>query len=250
MTNSMKLSAGALICVVMIAGVLHAETRKFVRFQQGQTVAYGIVEGARVRQLTGDLFGKWEPTGKTFALKEVTLLVPSQPTQVFAMAGNYRSHLSDGSTTTTVTQVTKTVTDKNGNRTTSSTTTTATRKAGDVPEKFQTPQPFYKSLSSLVPNGADIVIPKGAEVVHYEAEMVVVIGRQASNVSKEAAMDYVFGVTCGNDVSARKWQKGDVQWWRAKGSDTFGPCGPYLVNGLNYDDLLMTLRLNGQTKQK
>jgi 2-keto-4-pentenoate hydratase/2-oxohepta-3-ene-1,7-dioic acid hydratase in catechol pathway len=57
-------------------------------------------------------------------------------------------------------------------------------------------------------------------------------------------------VTCGNDVSARDWQKGDLQWWRAKGSDTFGPCGPYIVSGLNYDDLLLTLRLNGEVKQK
>ena len=60
----------------------------------------------------------------------------------------------------------------------------------------------------------------------------------------------MLGVTCGNDVSARVWQKGDVQWWRAKGSDTFGPCGPYIVSGINYDDLLLELRLNGEVKQK
>jgi len=63
-------------------------------------------------------------------------------------------------------------------------------------------------------------------------------------------LDYVLGVTCGNDVSGRVWQKEDVQWWRAKGADTFGPCGPYLVSGLKYDDLLLQLRLNGKTLQK
>lgn len=60
---------------------------------------------------------------------------------------------------------------------------------------------------------------------------------------------YVFGVTCGNDVSSRDWQKGDVQWWRAKGSDTFGPCGPYLVTGLDYN-LKVLMRVNGKVVQE
>jgi 2-keto-4-pentenoate hydratase/2-oxohepta-3-ene-1,7-dioic acid hydratase in catechol pathway len=188
---------------------------KYVRFQAGETVAYGIVEGDRVRQLDGDLFASPRPTDKTHALKDVKLLVPTKPTQVLAMAGNYKSHLS-----------------------------------GEIPEKFRIPQAFFKSPSCLVEDGGYIVIPKDAKTVHYEAELVIVIGRKASKVSKEQALDYVFGVTCGNDVSERVWQKADVQWWRAKGSDTFGPCGPYIVSGLNYDDLELTLRLNGEVKQK
>ena len=67
---------------------------------------------------------------------------------------------------------------------------------------------------------------------------------------KEKAKEYVFGVTCGNDVSARDWQKNDVQWWRAKGCDTFGPCGPYIATGLDYDNLMLTLRQNGEVKRK
>src|SRR5688572_31489583 len=77
--------------------------------------------------------------------------------------------------------------------------------------------------------------------------MVIVIGKTARKVSKENAKDYIFGVACGNDVSARDWQKADVQWWRAKGSDTFGPVGPFVVSGINDDDLRMQLRLNGKT---
>ena len=61
---------------------------------------------------------------------------------------------------------------------------------------------------------------------------------------------YVLGVTCGNDVSARDWQTNDIQWWRAKGHDTFGPVGPIIVAGLNNDDLLLRLRLNGEVKQE
>jgi 2-keto-4-pentenoate hydratase/2-oxohepta-3-ene-1,7-dioic acid hydratase in catechol pathway len=85
--------------------------------------------------------------------------------------------------------------------------------------------------------------------VHYEAELVIVIGRRARNVSEAEAKDYILGVACGNDVSARDWQDNDVQWWRAKGSDTFGPVGPYIVSGVNYDDLRLQLRLNGKTVQ-
>jgi len=78
---------------------------------------------------------------------------------------------------------------------------------------------------------------------------VVVIGKRARNVPKEKAAEHVFGVTCGNDISARDWQKGDVQWWRAKGCDTFGPCGPFVVSGLNYGDLDLQMRVNGEVRQ-
>jgi len=189
---------------------------KYVRFRAGKTVAYGIVEGDRVRQLSGNLFRSPKKTDITHALSEVKLLVPTRPTQVLAMAGNYKSHLGDKG----------------------------------IPSKFQIPQPFFKSPSCLLKHGGKIVIPTDAETVHYEAEMVIVIGKRTRKVSREDALDHVFGVTCGNDVSARVWQKSDVQWWRAKGSDTFGPCGPYIVSGLDYDNLLMTLRLNGETRQE
>ena len=79
---------------------------------------------------------------------------------------------------------------------------------------------------------------------------MIVIGKRAKNVPENKALDYVLGITCGNDVSARTWQKNDVQWWRAKGSDTFGPAGPFIVSGLDYDNLDLELRLNGEVRQK
>jgi 2-keto-4-pentenoate hydratase/2-oxohepta-3-ene-1,7-dioic acid hydratase in catechol pathway len=79
--------------------------------------------------------------------------------------------------------------------------------------------------------------------------MVVVVGKRARNVARDDALGYVFGVTCGNDVSARQWQKNDLQWWRAKGSDTFGPCGPFIATGIDYDDLQLVLRVNGAEQQ-
>ncbi|MBW3543750.1 MAG: fumarylacetoacetate hydrolase family protein [Planctomycetes bacterium] len=224
---------------------------RYCRFAAGDTVAYGIVEGEKVRELAGDLFGRWEKTNRLHELGDVKLLVPAQPTQVLALAGNYKSHLGDERVTTTITTVTKVVTDPRTGETTSESTSTSETRGGDqVPPRFQIPQPFFKSPSCLIPDGGTIVLPRDAEIVHYEAELVIVIGRKARNVPQEKALDYVLGVTCGNDISARVWQKNDVQWWRAKGSDTFGPCGPFIASGVDYDNLLMQLRLNGEVRQK
>jgi 2-keto-4-pentenoate hydratase/2-oxohepta-3-ene-1,7-dioic acid hydratase in catechol pathway len=197
------------------------QTVKFARFKVNDTVAFGIVEGENVREVSGTIFGDWKKTDKVHALSDVKLLTPTRPQHVFAMAGNYKSHIGDA----------------------------------EIPPKFRIPQPFLKSPSSLVPHESRIVIPTDAtEEVHFEGEMVVVIGKRARKVSKENALDYVLGVTCGNDVSERYWQNDtenkDVQWWRAKGSDTFGPCGPFIVSGLDYDNLLLTLRVNGEAKQE
>lgn len=209
----------AIVCGLGLSALqLQAADKKvarYARFQAGQTVAYGVIEGDKITQIEGDLFGTWKKTDKFHDLKSVKLLVPTQPTQILAMAGNYKSHI----------------------------------KNTPVPEKFQIPQAFFKSPSCLIPDGAEVVIPPGTKDVHYEAELVIVIGKMAKNVSEEKALDYVFGVTCGNDISARDWQKNDIQWWRAKGSDTFGPCGPVIVSGLNYDDLQVQMRLNGKVVQ-
>ena len=145
---------------------------KFLRFQAGETVAYGILEGDRVRQLRGDLFGRWSRTETTRALKDVKILVPTKPSKVMALAGNYRDHLGEDT---------------------------------PVPKN---PEPFIKLPSCLQRHEGEIVQPKGHEPVHYEAEVVVVIGKRARNVSKANALDYVLGITCGNDISARTWQQG------------------------------------------
>jgi 2-keto-4-pentenoate hydratase/2-oxohepta-3-ene-1,7-dioic acid hydratase in catechol pathway len=205
----------------MVCGsIFAAEPVRYLRFQKGDTVAYGVLEGERVRQLDGDLFGKWAKTETTHALSDVKLLPPTQPTQVLALAGNYRSHLAGAPT----------------------------------PAKFQIPQPFYKSPSCLIGHEESIVIPKDARDVHYEAELVIVIGKRCHKAPKDKALDYVFGVTAGNDVSERFWQndekEGDVQWWRAKGADTFGPVGPYIAADIDYGNLELQLRLNGEMKQK
>jgi 2-keto-4-pentenoate hydratase/2-oxohepta-3-ene-1,7-dioic acid hydratase in catechol pathway len=113
----------------------------------------------------------------------------------------------------------------------------------------QFPAVFLKLPTCIIGHEDTIVIPPGATDVHYEGELVVVMGKTAKGVSREDAAGYIFGVTAGNDISERIWQKSDVQWFRAKASDTFGPLGPAIVQGLRYNDLLVQSRVNGEVRQ-
>lgn len=197
-----------------LAGSHHGEgMTRYLRFKVEGRVAYGILTGDKVKELGGDLFGSWWKTEITHNLEDVKILVPSVPSKVMALAGNYKSHIGDS-------------------------------------KPPANPEPFLKTPSSLQRHKGNIVQPDDHEPVHYEAEVVIVIGRHAKNVSKEQALDYVLGITNGNDISARDWQRGDVQWWRAKASDTFSPCGPYVLSASDYAGLNMTLRVNGEVKQK
>jgi 2-keto-4-pentenoate hydratase/2-oxohepta-3-ene-1,7-dioic acid hydratase in catechol pathway len=189
---------------------------KYIRYQNGASASYGIVEGAIVRELEGDLFGTLSETGVTHPLAGLKPLNPCQPTKIVAVGRNYRSHLGDRA-------------------------------------HPRNPEIFYKPLSSLQDPDGPIVIPRDATNVHYEGELVVVVGKRLKDATPEEARAGVFGVTCGNDVTDRDWQYGeqrDVQWWRAKGSDTFAPAGPFIVTGLDPDNLLVETRLNGQVVQR
>lgn len=210
---------GCFVAIVLSGTTFAAEPIKYVRFSKGDTVAYGILDGDNIQQIDGDLFGKWSKSQTTHKLSDVKLLPPTKPSQVLALAGNYRSHLG----------------------------------SGPLPRTARIPQPFFKSPSCLIGHDDSIVIPSDASRVDYEAELVIVIGKKCSKVPKEKAMDYVLGITAGNDVSERIWQNDeegkDLQWWRAKGTDTFGPVGPCIASGLDYGNLKIELRHNGETKQ-
>jgi len=218
-------SLSVLICagLVLFAGaktIDAAEPARFLRFQKGETIAYGLLEGDQVRQLSGDLFGKWSKTENPLSPESGQGSHSHDPTQVLAMAGNYRSHLGDEK----------------------------------IPPQFRIPQPFYKSPSCLIASGESIVLPRDSEVVHAEAELVIVMGKTCRKVPKEKALDYVLGVTAGNDVSERVWPERPgaqgCSMVAGKGADTFGPVGPYIVTGVNYGKLKVTMRLNGQVVQE
>lgn len=189
---------------------------RYVRFQRGSTMAYGVLEGDIIREIRGDLFGKHEVARTRHKLPEVKLLCPCEPTKILAIGFNYALEIGK-------------------------------RKP---PEK---PEMFYKPISALLNPGDPIVWPKGATRVAYECEMVAVIGKRCKRITAEEAAGVIFGVTCGNDVSEREWQEGknpDLQWWRGKGCDTFAPFGPVIARGLDYKNLKLEGRLNGKVVQK
>ena len=185
---------------------------KLIRYKKGSQISYGILDGNNVREIKGDIFGDLSETGTQYALDDVTLLAPYVPTKMFALAGNYKSHLGGG-------------------------------------DPFEEPQPFFKVPTSVLDPMGTIIIPRGAGEVHYEGEMVAVIKKTAKRISPAEAPDYILGVTCGNDVSARVWQRNDKQWWRAKSSDTFSPMGPAIDTDVDYGNLLLQTHLNGETVQ-
>lgn len=116
----------------------------------------------------------------------------------------------------------------------------------EVPKQ---PLLFLKPPSSLIGDGEAIVLPAASQQVEYEAEIGVVIGRTARKVTAREALQFIRGVTCANDVSARDLQKSDGQWGRAKGFDTFCAVGPVVAEGLDVAALEVIGRLNGAERQ-
>ena len=194
------------------------EVTRYVRYVQGGTTSYGVVDGDRVRPLDRAPWRDGVPTGTTVPLDEVSLLAPAEPSKVIAIGYNYISHRED----------------------------MTHEESRPIPEH---PPLFLKLPTTITGPDTDIIYPADATDLHYEGELVVVIGKTASKIAASDAHEYIFGVTAGNDVSERNWQANDLQWVRAKGTDTFGPLGPVVVSGLDYLDLLVETRLNGETVQ-
>jgi len=110
---------------------------------------------------------------------------------------------------------------------------------------------FSKFNNALGAHNQTIVLPKAAEKFDYEAELVIVIGKEAANISKDAALSYVFGYTIGNDLSARDLQFRTGQWLLGKTCDNFAPIGPYLVTADEIDptNLEVSCKVNGVLRQ-
>ncbi|HIE38781.1 MAG TPA: FAA hydrolase family protein [Anaerolineae bacterium] len=171
-----------------------------------------------VRELRGDPFGVWEPGPEVGPLAEVALLAPVLPSKILCVGRNYPAH--------------------------------AAEHGSEVPAE---PLLFFKPPSAVIGPGGPILLPPQSAQVDYEAELAVVIGRSCRNVRPEEAWEYVGGVTCANDVTARDLQRRDGQWTRAKGFDTFCPVGPWVVVGLSeaeVADLVVVCRVNGIVRQR
>lgn len=126
------------------------------------------------------------------------------------------------------------------------------REMGGEPPEL--PVIFSKFSSAITDPGATVELPSISAEVDYEAELVVVIGRGGRHIARERAMQHVLGYCCGNDVSARDWQKGRPggQWLLGKTFDGFAPLGPAIVTADEVPDphlLRIEMRLNGETVQ-
>jgi len=196
---------------IMVTAALQAQT-KYARYENSGVISFGVVEGNTVHELEGSLFDSPKRNGRSLPLSDAQLLTPYEPSKVLAVGLNYKSHLGD-------------------------------RDPAPYPGLFS------KFPSTLTAHDTPIQMPVDATNLHYEGELVIVMGKKASKVSSEEASDYIFGVTIGNDVSERDWQAADLQWIRSKASDSFGPVGPYIVTGLDHNNLLLETRLNGKTVQ-
>lgn len=185
---------------------------KIARYLYEGKESYGVVsDDGLIQRFEGDLFTQHTLTDEFVSLDQVKVLAPIIPSKIIAVGLNYRSHAGES--------------------------------GADAPGLFA------KFPSSLAGPDDPIWLFPESDNTHLEGELVVVVGKTAHNVSVEEAPNYIFGVTAGNDITERTWQTTDLQWIRAKASDSFAPIGPFIVTGLNYNDLLVQTRLNGETVQ-
>lgn len=187
----------------------------WLRFQHNGEQFDGYLDGERIKAVSGEVFsGRCRETGLVVPLAEVALDTPCRPTKIIGIGLNYRDHAAEMNL--------------------------------PLPKE---PVMFLKPPSSLLAAGRPVLLPEMARRVDYEAELAVVIGKAAWQVPASEAPGFVFGLTCGNDVTARDLQQADQQWTRAKSFDTFCPLGPWIVTELDPADLEIVLTVNGQVRQ-
>ena len=190
----------------------------YVRFQNAEGYSFGMLEGDQIRELDGDpVAGGAAPTGRSFDLADVELGLPVDPEQpgrkVLAAAANY--HPVDG-----------------------------------MPRQVPHPRYFFKAPSGLSPDGGEVQKPPEAELMIPEGELVLVIGRGGRHIPESEALDYIFGVAAGNDWTELSWVTSDrgVRPLKlvSKATDTWAGLGNTIVRGLDYSDLEISVRVNGE----
>ncbi|RPJ41683.1 MAG: DUF2437 domain-containing protein [Deltaproteobacteria bacterium] len=198
---------------------------RIVRFKTEAKTGCGIFEGSVIKEIedaaTGHLSGglPCDPhhltcTGKQYQPEEVTLLAPCRPSKIVAVGLNYRSH--------------------------------ADEIKMPLPDE---PLLFLKPSTAVIGPGDAIIYPSMSRRVDYEAELGVVIGAAAKNVSEKDAPQYILGYTCFNDVTERDLTRVQGQLTRSKGFDTFGPPGPCIATALDPTRLTVQTYLNGRKVQ-
>lgn len=191
---------------------------RWVRFEANGATRFGVLGSDSIAEYTGDMFDAPQASGQIFALADVRILMPCEPSKMIGLWNNFHE-----------------------------------RAKLENLHKPEHPLYFLKPANSFAGEGDPIPRPAGyAGMVVFEGELGIVIGKTCRNVSLEDAPDFIFGYTCVNDVTARDRLKLDpafVHWSRAKGSDNFGVFGPCIATGLDPQELYVRVELNGEEKQ-
>ena len=189
---------------------------RIARFSLNGEQKFGIVDGPELVVLNGHpLVAGYDTTGERVPIKEVKLLAPTIPSKVVCVGLNYADHVAEISGASTVAE----------------------------------PTLFLKPSSAIVGPGDAIILPAQSDKVELEVELTIVMGQIAKNVSEKDALNYVWGFTIANDVTARDLQFSDQQWARSKSFDSFCPIGPWIETEFVPDGQELTSRINGETKQ-
>ncbi|MEN6318792.1 MAG: fumarylacetoacetate hydrolase family protein [Rectinema sp.] len=196
---------------------------RIIRCEYEGKLFYGRIDGdnvmlsydvPKIRMSHGGKEVYWESEEKSVPFSKVRLEAPCAPKKAVCVGLNYRDHADEFGQT--------------------------------IPSA---PVLFIKPSTSLLGPGKTIQYPSMSKRVDYEAELVVIIGRLAKNVTAHDAFDYVLGYTCGNDVTARDLQPQNGQWTIAKSFDTFMPLGPWIETDIDPSSLQIKALLNGEVRQ-
>lgn len=188
---------------------------RVARFSLNGEPRFGIVDGPELVVLKGHpLVLGYETTGERVPIKEVKLLAPTIPSKVVCVGKNYADHAAELGIALN-----------------------------------EEPTIFFKPSSAIIGPGDAIILPTQSQQIELEAELTIVIGQMAKNVSEDDALDYVWGFTIANDVTARDLQFSDDQWARSKAFDSFCPLGPWIETEFIPDGQMIESRINGEVRQ-
>jgi 2-keto-4-pentenoate hydratase/2-oxohepta-3-ene-1,7-dioic acid hydratase in catechol pathway len=187
------------------------------RYEAEGQAHFGVLADGVLQRLADAPFDRIVMSGERDRLDSVRLLAPVERPRIFGLGYNYKAHSQES------------------------------QKA--VPE---IPVLFMKPSTCVVGHEDSIVYPPHGEIIHFEGELTVVIGKTARRVSEADALNYVLGYTCGNDVSDRVLQRRESSFGcllAGKGYDTFAPIGPWIVTGLDPAAQRIITRVNGTVRQ-